>query len=66
MVFTSQVTFMAAWKYVKHPLVQVAKTVKLKIPVTFGVPDKVPVGDKEIPTGRFPAVTEKVKGGIPP
>lgn len=50
-------------------LLSVAVTVKLKVPVTVGVPDTVPVeeaDDKLRPVGKLPLVTAYVIGAVPP
>ena len=45
----------------------VAVTVKLKLPLTPGVPDMIPVAVARLkPDGNAPAVTAQVYGGFPP
>ena len=41
-------------------------TVKLKVPLTVGVPVITPDGDKEVPVGNVPLNKVKVYVGVPP
>ena len=49
-----------------QPFASVAVTVKLKGPVTSGVPVRAPVGRSETPAGSAPAVTAYVTAPTPP
>jgi hypothetical protein len=44
-----------------------AVTVKLKVPLAVGVPERMPVADARVrPAGRLPEVTDQVYAGTPP
>ena len=53
-----------AWKPAEEE--SVAVTVKLKVPVAVGVPDKTPAPLSDNPAGGAPAVTAKAYGAVPP
>ena len=49
-----------------HPFASVAVTVKLKLPVTVGVPERTPAVERVMPEGRAPVVTAYVIVPTPP
>jgi hypothetical protein len=44
----------------------VTVTVKLKVPVVVGVPERAPLADRLSPSGSVPADSDQVYGGDPP
>ena len=50
----------------EQPLVSVAVTVKLLVPICAGAPFSTPRDDRLKPDGNVPAVTAKAQGPKPP
>ena len=49
-----------------QPLLAVACTEKVKVPVAVGVPERTPPVESDIPPGRLPVAFVKVYGLLPP
>ena len=48
------------------PVPSVARTVKLNVPNSLGIPDSAPLEPKFCPLGIVPAIREKLYAGLPP